>query len=199
MRNIGPRTFWGEGFFIFMSLIICGLPPAFGADFGEVERILGAPGQMQEDVFVVRFPRTDLQIKIGGESVPTALGFGSWVAWKDMGANRMVMGDLVLLEKEVNAVLSALIEGHIRVTALHNHFLHEEPRIMFMHIHGMGETSALARGIRKALDQTSTPQPRSPAGSMLQPALSLDRDEPLLDAQRPGFHRRASVPGRIAG
>ena len=106
--------------------------------------------------------------------MPTALGFGSWTAWKEMGKDTMVMGDLVLLENEVNPVISALLEANLQVTALHNHFLCEQPRIMYMHIGGMGDPLKMARGIRNALDRTGTPHaaPGSSPGS--EPALALD-------------------------
>ena len=128
------------------------------ADISEVEKILGVPGQMQEGAVVFSFPRTDIKVTIDGDPVPTALGFGSWTAWKAMGNEFMVMGDLVLLEKEINPVISALAEANINVTALHNHFIGEEPRIMYMHIGGMGPASTLANGLRHALDRTGTPR-----------------------------------------
>jgi len=143
----------------------------FSSDFGEVEKILGVPGQMLEGALVFSFPRTDIQVKIDGERVPTALGFGSWTAWKEMGKGSMVMGDLVLLEKEINPVISALAEANISVTALHNHFLGEEPRIMYMHIGGMGPAAAMAKGIRNALDKTGTPKTQASTSA---PALALD-------------------------
>ena len=122
--------------------------------------------------FVLR--RSDIKVAIDGEPMPTALGFGAWTAWKDMGKEAMVMGDLVLLEKEVNPVISALEEANVQVTALHNHFFYEQPRIMFMHIGGMGDPVKMAQGIRNALDKTATPHPSpgSPGGS--EPAMNLD-------------------------
>lgn len=132
----------------------------------EVEKILGVKGQIQEDAFIVRFPRSDIKVMVDGEPIPTALGFTSWIAWKSMGKDTMVMGDIVLLEKEINPVISALAEVDIDVTALHNHFLNEQPRIMFMHIDGMGATKALARGIRNALNNTATPKSSSTAASV---------------------------------
>ncbi|MCL4501956.1 MAG: DUF1259 domain-containing protein [Deltaproteobacteria bacterium] len=124
------------------------------ADFSKVDGILGAKGQMQEGAWVVRFPRNDLKVRINGEDIPTAEGFGGWVAFKDMGKKTMVMGDLALLEEEVNPVISALQGGGLQITALHNHFLHEQPRIMFMHLEGAGNKESLATGIRQALSQT---------------------------------------------
>lgn len=159
-----------------LSLFIwtIGLVTAYAADFAEVEKILGVTGQMEEGAFVVRFPRSDMRVMIDGEAVPTALGFGSWTAWKDMGKDSMVMGDLVLLEKEINPVISALADSNINVTALHNHFLRENPRIMYMHIYGMSSAPALARGIRNALDKTATPKPQLAKAATSPPALALD-------------------------
>ena len=143
---------------IVLSLSVPSPAPA-STDLSEVAKILGFSGQMDEGAFVVRFGRSDIKVSIDGEPMPTALGFGSWTAWKDIGKDAMVMGDLVLLEKEVNPVISALEEANIQVTALHNHFFYEQPRIMFMHIGGMGDPVKMARGIRNALDKTATPHP----------------------------------------
>jgi hypothetical protein len=155
----------------FSLLSRAGLMTASAADFDQVEKILGVPGQIQEEVVVFSFPRSDIKVTIDGDPVPTALGFGSWTAWKAMGNEFMVMGDLVLLEKEINPVISVLAEANINVTALHNHFIGEEPRIMYMHIGGMGMASILANGIRNAVDKTGTPKTSSSASA---PALALD-------------------------
>ncbi len=148
-------------------------------EFREVEQILGTSGQMQEGALVVPFPRSDIKVTIHGESVPTAFGFGSWTAWKKTGTGAVVMGDLVLLEKEINPVISALAEADINVSALHNHFLWEKPRIMYMHIHGMGQAGALARGIRKALDKTGTPRSH-PVATGASPAINTKRIEEII-------------------
>ncbi len=152
-------------------LAMIGLTSVYAADIGEAEKVLGVKGQMQEGAVVFSFPRSDLKMKIDGDPVPTALGFGSWTAWKAMGDEFMVMGDLVLLEKEINPVISALAEADINVTAIHNHFLGENPRIMYMHIGGMGSPSTLAKGMRNALDKTATPKTPTSASA---PALTLD-------------------------
>jgi hypothetical protein len=159
-------------FSLFMFFLLGG-GGLWAANFSEVEKILDVPGKMQEGVVVFPFPRSDLRVKINGEPVPTALGFGSWTAWKEMGTEVMVMGDLVLLQKEVNPVITALAEAKIEVTALHNHFLGENPRIMYMHISAMGPAPALARGIRNALNETATPRTR-PASAVSAPALKID-------------------------
>jgi hypothetical protein len=144
------------------------------SDLGEVAKILGFPGQMEDGAFVVRFGRSDIKVSVDGEPMPTALGFGGWIAWKDMGKDAMVMGDLVLLEKEVNPVISALEEANIQVTALHNHFFYEQPRIMFMHVGGMGDPLKMAQGIKNALDKTATPHPSPGSSGGSEPVLNLD-------------------------
>jgi len=173
----------------FLIPIMASFTSAHAADFAEVGKILEVRGQMEEGAFVARFPRNDIKVMIDGEPVPTALGFGSWTAWKDMGNDSMVMGDLVLLEKEINPVISALAEANINVTALHNHFIGERPRIMYMHIHGMGSAPALAWGVRSALDKTATPKPQPAKAAPSQPVLALDtkRIEQIIGHQgQPG-------------
>jgi hypothetical protein len=164
----GKRLLLGLCLFISVEL---GLSQGYAADFSEVENILGVAGQIQEGAVVFSFPRSDIKVAIDGDPVPTALGFGSWTAWEVMGNDFMVMGDLVLLEKEINPVISALAEANINVTALHNHFIGEEPRIMYMHIGGMGPAATLANGVRNALDKTGTPKTKASASA---PVLALD-------------------------
>jgi len=156
--------------FLFVSVGL-GLSQGYAADLSEVENILGVPGQIQEGAVVFSFPRSDIKVAIDGDPVPTALGFGSWTAWKVMGNDFMIMGDLVLLEKEINPVITALAQANINVTALHNHFIGEEPRIMYMHIGGMGPAATLANGVRNALDKTGIPKNKSSASA---PVLTLD-------------------------
>ncbi len=158
---------------LILWFLVIGSSIAWATDFKDVEEILGVPGQMQEGTVVFSFPRSDLKITIDGEPVPTAFGFGSWTAWKEMGKESMVMGDLVLLEKEINPVISALAEANVNATALHNHFIGEGPRIMYMHIGGMGAAPILAKGIRNALNKTAMPKAPQ-ATSVPQPALTLD-------------------------
>jgi hypothetical protein len=169
--------------FMLLCFIIGMIPTLSSAqttgDFRDVEQILGVTGQMQEGAFVVSFPRSDIRVTIYGESVPTAFGFGSWTAWKSVGNEMMVMGDLVLLEKEINPVISALAEANINVTALHNHFLGEKPRIMYMHIHGVGDARALTNGIRKALDHTATPRSH-PVATNAFPALDTKKIKQII-------------------
>ncbi len=168
----------GSSFIFLVAIlgVVAACNPAGAAgDFSEIEKILGAKGQIQDGAWIVRFPRNDLKVTIAGETMPIALGFVSWAAFMDMEGKTMLMGDLVLLEKEVNPVITALEENGMEITALHNHFCWETPRIMFMHIGAMGPKTALAKGLRQALDKTSTPKVVEPASSGSRaPVLAID-------------------------
>ena len=128
------------------------------SDWKPVEQALGKAGSMQPgDVYKVSLPRTDLQVTGGGVQIKAGLALGSWVAFKKMGDMTMVMGDLVLTEDEVTPVLTKLQEGGVEQTALHNHVLHESPRVMYMHIHAMGDAVKIATTIHDALALSKTP------------------------------------------
>lgn len=131
---------------------------AGATDWKPVEQALGKAGAMQPgDVYKVSLPRTDLQVTVGGVQLKAPLALGSWVAFKKMGNMTMVMGDLVLTEDEVTPVMTKLEEGGIESTALHNHVLHESPRVMYMHIHAMGDGVKIAEAIHDALALSKTP------------------------------------------
>lgn len=126
-----------------------------GLDPAMIESITGLKGAKSdaEGVFKVMAPRKDLPVTVEGWKIPPFMGLTSWAAFKPGGrAEAMVMGDLVLFEDEVNAVMSALLEHGIAVTALHNHFFYDQPRVYFMHIGGEGTVAALAGGVRAAFD-----------------------------------------------
>src|ERR1051325_8525769 len=128
------------------------------ADWKPVEQALGKAGSMQPgDVYKVSLPRSDLKVTVGGVELKPALALGSWIAFKKSGSDSMVMGDLVLTEDEVTPVLTKLQEGGVEVSALHNHVLHESPRVMYMHIHAMGDATKIAKAIHDALALTKTP------------------------------------------
>ncbi len=101
----------------------------------------------------VNIPRNDLSVTVANVATPTAFGFGGWVAMaKGTGDMNVLMGDLVLTQDEVNPVMSALLDNGLEVTALHNHFFSDEPRIFYMHVHGHGTPSDLARKLKPAVD-----------------------------------------------
>jgi hypothetical protein len=118
------------------------------------------------------FPRGDLKVTVNGVRVRPALALGSWVAFKRTAANEaMVMGDLVLIETEVSAVIDALQQKGVQQTAVHNHLLRETPRVVYVHIAARGDAAKIAAAIRAALDLTKTPPPSPPESA---PALELD-------------------------
>ena len=128
------------------------------ADWKPVEQALGKSGSMQPgDVYKVSFPRSELKVTAAGVELKPALALGTWVAFKRMGDMTVVMGDLVLAENEVTPVLSKLQQGGVETTALHNHVLNESPRVMYMHIHAMGDAVTIAKAIHDALALTKTP------------------------------------------
>jgi len=123
------------------------------SDYQEVLTILGKKGDYKEKVLKVNIPRSDLKVTVAGVQTPTPFGFGGWVAMtKGDGGMDVAMGDLVLLEDEVNPVMSSLLEHGLEVTALHNHFFWEHPRIFYMHVHGHGKATELAQELRPALE-----------------------------------------------
>ena len=123
------------------------------ADYRNVLQDLGRKGDFAEGVLKVGIPRNDIHVSVEGIALPTSFGFGGWVAFtKGDGGMDVMMGDLVLLQNEVNPVMSALLNNGLEVTALHNHFFWEEPRIFYMHVHGHGQAADLAHRIKPALD-----------------------------------------------
>ncbi len=141
-------------------------------DYQEVFKTLGKSGDYKSGVLKVNIPRNDLQVSVAGVPTPTPFGFGGWVALtKGRGGEDVMMGDLVLLQEEVNPVMSALLEHGLEVTALHNHFFWEEPRLFYMHIHGHGRAAELAQKVKPALDlighssASAAPHPGTPASA----------------------------------
>lgn len=132
-----------------------------------VEKIIGKKGTMQDSVLKFTFPRYDLKVNIGPVSIEPELALTSWMAFHQVGNQSMVMGDLVLLESEIDPVILQLIANGIEITALHNHLLYELPRIMYLHISGIGDAVKLAQGIKKVLSITQTPLTGHPASQTL--------------------------------
>jgi len=186
VRHLRRRHWWSCGVLPAAAALAMAAQPGLGhaqgggnaADWTAVDRALGRPGKAQPgEVQKYSFPRGDLQVTIGDVAVKPALALGSWVAFKRMGSpagEAMVMGDLVLTESEVPAVVAKLGAGGIRQTALHNHLQHESPRVMYLHIEGRGDPARLAEVIRTALATTKTPAapPATPAQSA--PPFALD-------------------------
>jgi hypothetical protein len=120
-----------------------------------IDQLTGAKGTYtaEEDVYRVAFPRTDLKVTIENRPASPFLGFSSWAAFTPSShGGTMVMGDIVLLQDEVSPAMSAALDNGLEVTALHNHFFYESPRVMYMHIGGAGEPDKLAAAVKKVID-----------------------------------------------
>jgi len=126
-------------------------------DWQGVETALGRKGTVQEDMLKVTFPRSDLKVTVGEVPVEPGLALTSWIGFKGTEKNAVMMGDLVLLEKEVSPVMAQLAAKGIEVTALHNHLLNESPTVKYLHFSGNGDPRKLAEGMRTALSLTGTP------------------------------------------
>jgi hypothetical protein len=127
-------------------------------DWKAVEQALGKSGQMQPgDVFRIGMPRTDLNVTVKGVPVKAGFALGSYAAFKQIGDQAMVMGDLVLLDQEIPAVMSGLFAGGLEVTAVHNHLNEVSPHTMYMHYSGHGDAVQMARALRQALSASGTP------------------------------------------
>src|SRR5215813_652949 len=127
-------------------------------DWKAVEQALGKSGQVQAGgVFRVGMPRTDLSVTVKGVTVKPGFALGSYAAFTPVGDQAMVMGDLVLLDQEVPAVMSGLLTGGIEVTAVHNHLNEMSPHVMYMHYEGHGDAIQLAKALRQALSASGTP------------------------------------------
>ncbi len=144
-------------------------PPLPPQDMAAIDAALGKKGNYveAEGVYTIPLPRSDLKVAIKGEAVPTALGFGGWVAVKRTlnGRSAVLMSDTVLLEEEVNPLISAAHANGLEVSAIHNHFFYEQPRIFYMHVIGIGDAASLARRYAAAIQVTKLfPANQPPAG-----------------------------------
>ena len=149
-------------------------------EYQQVLATLGKQGDFKDNVLKVNIPRNDVKVTVAGIATPTPFGFGGWVAMtKGDGGRQVLMGDLVLLQDEVNPVMSALLDNGFDVTALHNHFFQDEPRMFYMHLHGHGAAAELARKLKPAIDLIG----KSGAGSA-QPAPASGTSPSTLNTAR---------------
>ena len=161
-------------------------PPLTAAERDAIDAALGKKGTYNEAqaTHVVALPRNDLKVTVKGESVPISLGFGGWAAFKCTTDNKtaVMMSDNVLLEEEINPLIDAVLAAGLQVGAIHNHFLYENPRIFYMHVHGMGDVGELARSYAAAIANSkilpkNQPTPTPPARTAKEIF-----DTPALDA-----------------
>jgi len=167
-----------KSFLVYSGCIAAG----FGADFptNRIDEITGLKGKWNADeaVYKVSSPRADLKVSVDNWQMPPFMGLTSWAAFttgKEKEA--MVMGDMVLMQDEVNPVMSMALENGLAVTALHNHFFYDEPKVYFMHIGGEGSPETLAKGVKAALDKVKQIRAANP-----QPARTFGKPMPAQSA-----------------
>ena len=146
------------------------------AEYQQVLTTLGKTGDFKDNVLKVNLPRNDVKVTVAGIDTPTPFGFGGWIALtRTSDGGQVLMGDLVLLESEVNPVMSAVLDNGFDVTALHNHFFRDEPHMFYMHVHGHGSPSDLARRVKPALDLIGkTASGAAPASASASQVTGLD-------------------------
>jgi len=174
--------------FIFATIAFATISSAFAAelDTARIDQITGLKGKMNEKerAYKVTFPRDDVKVVVDGWTMPPFMGLGTWAAFTPMEDGAMVMGDTVLFEDEVNAAMSAALDSGLNVTALHNHFFFDHPKVFFMHIEGEGPVDKLAGAVRKVYDaakqiRASTPNPKDSFGAARFPEKSSITAAPL--------------------
>jgi hypothetical protein len=145
---------------------------AQGIDTAKIDKALGRSGQKLGDVYKVGFPRTDLHVSVHGLAIKPGLALGSWAAFTGTDDQAMVMGDLVLLEDELNPVMEKLCSTGFEISAVHNHLIEETPQVVYMHYMGHGPAAQLAVSLKAALAISKTPldKPAAPAEEAAPPA-----------------------------
>ncbi len=167
-------------------------PDAGRTDWKDVEQAIGRAGSLQPgNVYKVSFPRSDLAVTLDGVAIKPALALGSWAAFMEIGGGHaMTMGDLVVLESEVSAVIDALQKGGIEQSALHNHLMGESPHVMYIHFTGHGDAAKLARTLHEALAMTKTP---------LEPPTPPPATPPAIHLPTADLDHIIGRPGKVAG
>ena len=167
------------------SVLIWGVPPTLAEeklDTTKIEQLTGAKGQLneKEGVFKVNAPRTDLNVTVAGVKMTPPMGLTSWAAFQKVGDQTMVMGDMVVLEDQVNPVMDVALGNGLEVTALHNHFFWDSPKVMFMHIGGMGAQEKLAAAVGKVFSKIK----ETSGGKGEVPHANLDPAQTALDPKK---------------
>ena len=159
---------------------------AAALDTARIDELTGLKGKMneKEGVYKVTFPRTDVKVTVEGWTMPPFMGLGTWAAFTATDNGAMVMGDTVLFGDEVTAAMSAALENGLNVTALHNHFFFDQPKVFFMHIEGEGAAENLASAVKKIYDaakqiRAASPKPKDSFGGQRLPEKSSITAAPL--------------------
>jgi len=164
--------------FLVASFVFMSAAHAQEIDWKKVDEAFGRTAAVSGDIHRYGFPRTDLAVTLEGVTIKPAFALGGWVAFKPMHSEVMVMGDLVLLETEINPVMAKLVEGGLEITAVHNHLLRANPATFYMHVGGHGDPVKMATAIHDALAVSKTPLV---APTPAAPAATIDFDTAQLD------------------
>jgi hypothetical protein len=178
-----------KNFFLRITILLGIVSNAFAAELNtaRIDELTGLKGKMnqKEGVYKVTFPRNDVKVVVDGWTMPPFMGLGTWAAFtKGAHTEAMVMGDTVLFEDEVNAAMSTALDNGLNVTALHNHFFFDRPKVYFMHIEGEGAADKLAGAVRKVYDsikqtRAANPQPKDSFGARSLPEKNSISAAPL--------------------
>src|SRR5438094_7581050 len=177
-----------KNFLIPAAILLAIIASAVGAglDTARIDQITGLKGKMneKEGVYRVTFPRDDIKVVVDGWTMPPFMGLGTWAAFAEASNGAMVMGDTVLFEDEVNSAMSAALDNGLSVTALHNHFFFDRPKVFFMHIEGEGSVEKLASAVKKVYDaakqiRAASPKPKDSFGAQPLPDKSSISAAPL--------------------
>src|SRR5437762_4098266 len=155
LSELDPSSLSVKQLFLTCTLCCANAVVASAAlDGAKIDQITGLKGKLneKEGVYKVTWPRSDVKVTVDGWTMPPFMGLGTWAAFTETQNGAMVMGDTVLFEDEVNAAMSAALDNGLSVTALHNHFFYDHPKVFFMHIEGEGTADKLAGAIRKVYD-----------------------------------------------
>jgi uncharacterized protein DUF1259 len=175
--------------FLLRTTVLLGvISTAFAADLdtARIDQLTGLKGKFneKEGVYKVTFPRNDVKVVVDGWTMPPLMGLGTWAAFTATKDGAMVMGDTVLFEDEVNPAMSAALDNGLNVTALHNHFFFDHPKVYFMHIEGEGSVDQLTSAVRKVYDaakqiRTTNSQPKDSFGASALPQNNSINAAPL--------------------
>jgi len=177
-----------KNFFLRTTILLGIISSTFAGDFNtaRIDELTGLKGKMneKEGVYKVTFPRSEVKVVVDGWTMPPFMGLGTWAAFTATKDGAMVMGDTVLFEDEVNAAMTAALDNGLNVTALHNHFFFDKPKVFFMHIEGEGSVDQLANAVRKVYDavkkvRSENSQPKDSFGGSALPDKNSISAEPL--------------------
>jgi hypothetical protein len=167
---------------VLYGMLAVSAPKTAALDQARIQQLTGAKGKLDEKagVFKVSAPRADLKVIASGVHITPPMGLTSWAAFTRAGNHTAVMGDIVLTEDQVNPVMSAALDGGLEVTALHNHFFWDTPKIMFMHIGGMGDEEKLATGVGAVFAKIK----ETAGGKGVTPKADIDPAKSTLDPKK---------------